>query len=369
MPYGTVNADVIQTSTSGGILGAGNASIMKNRIINGAMVIDQRNAGASVTPTADTYTLDRWLVSLTQASKFSVQQNAGSVTPPAGFTNYLGITSLSAYSITSTDVFYVKQAIEGYNIADLAWGTADAKTVTVSFWVRSSLTGTFGGAIRRGAGNIYVYPFTYSIPVANTWTQISVTITPPTTTWNSSTTNGVGLNLILGLGIGATYSGTAGSWQASDIYGATGATSVVGTNGATFYITGVQLEVGSSATGFEYRQYQQELALCQRYYEKSYNVDVVPATNTTTGGVWFITGSATGNIGGRVNFAVSKRATPTITTYPISGSPTGSWGSDFLGLLTANVIGIGTSGFSLYLSGGGSACGAALGHYVASIEL
>ena len=266
MAYGQVNADVIGTSVAGSNLGAGNASIMKNRLINSAMVIDQRNAGGSVTPTADTYTLDRFLVSLTQSSKFSVQQNAGSVTPPAGFTNYLGITSLSAYSITSTDVFYVKQAIEGYNIADLAWGTVDAKTVTVSFWVRSSLTGTFGGAIRRGAGNIYVYPFTYSIPVANTWTQISVTITPPTSVWNSNTANGVGLNLILGLGIGATYSGTSGSWQASDIYGATGATSVVGTSGATFYITGVQLEVGTTATNFDTRSYGTELALCQRYY-------------------------------------------------------------------------------------------------------
>jgi len=249
------------------VFNASSSMGFKNRIINGAMVIDQRNAGASVTPTADAYTLDRWQASLSASSKFSVQQNAGSVTPPAGFSSYLGVTSLSAYSITSTDTFYLRQAIEGFNTADFAWGTSSASSVTLSFWVRSSLTGTFGGAIRRGAGNIYVYPFTYTISAANTWEQKTVTIAGPTSTWNSNTTNGVGLNVLFGLGIGATYSGTAGSWQASDIYGATGATSVVGTNGATFYITGVQLEKGSTATSFDYRPYGTELQLCQRYYQ------------------------------------------------------------------------------------------------------
>lgn len=277
----------------------------KNRIINGAMVIDQRNAGASVTPTADTYTLDRWFFSLTQASKFSTQQNAGSVTPPAGFTNYLGVTSLSSYSISATDVFYVKQAIEGYNVSDLAWGTASAKTVTLSFWVYSSLTGTFGGAIRRGSGNIYVYPFTYTISSANTWTQISITITPPTSTWNSNTTNGIGLNVIFGLGVGSTYSGTAGSWQASDIYGATGAVSVVGTNGATFYITGVQFEVGTVATPFERRQYGTELMLCQRYYYRTVSQGVsYPLSNS--GGVYSTTAART-----ITTFPVRMRTNPT----------------------------------------------------------
>ena len=268
MPYGTVNADVIQTSTSGGILGAGNASIMKNRIINGAMVIDQRNAGASVTPTntgALTYTLDRWAGYGSVASKFSVQQNAGSVTPPVGFTNYLGVTSLSAYSVGSSDLFKVQQSIEGFNVADLQWGTANAKTVTVSFWVRSSLTGTFGGALQNNASNRN-YPFTYTISAANTWEQKSVTIAGDTTgTWESTTS--AGIQVVWGLGMGSSFSGTAGAWAAGNIQSATGATSVVGTSGATFYITGVQLEVGSSATGYEYRQYTTELQLCQRYYQ------------------------------------------------------------------------------------------------------
>jgi len=266
MAYGTVNADVVQSSVSGVSLGAGNATLMKNRIINGAMVIDQRNAGASVTVSTATYCVDRWGFSGSQASKFTAQQNAGSVTPPVGFSNYWGLTTISPVSLASGDYFVAYQVIEGYNVADFGWGTANAKTVTISAWVYSSLTGTFGGSLRSSTNN-YSYPFTYSIPVANTWTQISITIPGATSsTWN--TTNGQGILVNFALGVGSTYSGTAGSWSANNYLSATGATSVVSTNGATFYITGVQLEVGSSATGFEYRQYQQELALCQRYYQR-----------------------------------------------------------------------------------------------------
>jgi hypothetical protein len=238
--------------------------VLKNRIINGDMRIDQRNAGASVTITTGDYTLDRWAALATATSKYSVQQNAASVTPPVGFINYLGVTSLSAYSITSSDAFWLAQRVEGLNVADLAWGTANAATVTLSFWVRSSLTGTFGGSIQNSARN-RSYPFTYTISSANTWEQKTITIAGDTTgTW--LTTNGIGLRVLIGLGVGSTFSGTAGSWAGSDFRGATGATSVVGTNGATFYITGVQLEIGTSATPFERRLYGQELANCQRYY-------------------------------------------------------------------------------------------------------
>jgi hypothetical protein len=236
-----------------------------NRIINGAMVLDQRNAGASVTiPAAtNTYTLDRWIGYGTLASKFTVQQNAASVTPPVGFTNYLGATSSAATTVGTSDEYELIQKIEGFNVADLGWGTANAKTITLSAWVRSSLTGTFGGILANSSLN-RVYPFTYSIPVANTWTAISVTIAGDTTgTW--LTTNGTGIYLSFCLGAGATVSGTAGAWGSTYFASATGAVSVVATNGATFYITGVQLEVGSSATSFEYRQYTNELSLCQRY--------------------------------------------------------------------------------------------------------
>ena len=252
MYNGTITANAVTPSVN-----------MKNRIINGAMVIDQRNAGASITPTDGQFSVDRWGCRLSQSSKYSVQQNAGSVTPPVGFNYYLGVTSLSSYSVTSTDNFQLQYRIEGYNFGDLNWGTANAKTVTISFWVRSSLTGSFGGSFVNANGD-RSYPFSYTISSANTWTQISVTVAGDTSgTWN--TTNGRGVEIEFSLGCGSTYSGTAGAWATGFYLQPTGATSVVGTNGATFYITGVQLEVGSTATSFDYRPYGTELGLCQRY--------------------------------------------------------------------------------------------------------
>jgi hypothetical protein len=277
----------------------------RNRIINGGMVIDQRNAGASVTPANQQYTVDRWQAWTSASSKFSVQQNAGSVTPPAGFTNYMGITSLSAYSVGSSDYFAMRQQIEGFNVADLGWGTANAQTVTLSFWVRSSLTGTFGGTLLNNGVN-RSYAFTYTISSANTWEQKSITIVGDTTgTWEK--TNSTGIYVNFGLGVGSTYSGTAGSWGSSFIISATGATSVVGTNGATFYITGVQLEVGSTATSFDYRPIGTELGLCQRYYWKA---------NMGSGGEVY---GGLYNIGANrstilMPFHVTMRAQPSITT-------------------------------------------------------
>jgi hypothetical protein len=261
----TLNVNKI-ADASGGVL-APISSVMRNRIINGAMTINQRAFSGAITAD-NTYTLDRWYLQSSQASKITVSQNAGSVTPPAGFANYFGVTSSSAYSVTSGDYFAITQIIEGFNTADLNFGSASAKTITLSAWVYSSLTGTFGGCVTNGAFN-RSYPFTYTISSANTWTQISVTIAGDTTgTWVGAT-NGRGMYIQFGLGVGSTYNGTAGSWSANGYVSATGATSVVGTNGATFYITGVQLEVGTQATGFEYRQYGTEMTLCQRYYYKA----------------------------------------------------------------------------------------------------
>jgi hypothetical protein len=260
---GTILTVPAIADAQGGVL-APISSVMRNRIINGAMVIDQRNAGASLTANNTVFAVDRFRTYMSQSSKGTIQQNAGAVTPPAGFTNYLGFTSTSAYSVLSSDHFVITQYIEGFNAADLNWGTANAKTVTLSFWVRSSLTGTFGGSVQNSAFN-RSYPFTYTISAANTWEQKSVTIAGDTSgTWVGAT-NGVGMRVGFGLGVGSTLSGTAGAWAGSNFDSATGATSVVGTNGATFYITGVQLEVGTQATSFEYRQYTTELQLCQRY--------------------------------------------------------------------------------------------------------
>jgi hypothetical protein len=270
----------------------------KNRIINGAMVFDQRNAGASVTPTVSSYTLDRWIAILSQSSKYSIQQNAGAVTPPVGFTNYLGITSLSAYSITTSDYFSAYQGIEGLNVADLGWGTANAQTITLSFWVRSSLTGTFGGSVKNSATRSY--PFTYTISSANTWEQKSVTI-PGDTSGTWATDNSGGIYISLAFGVGSTYSGTAGAWASANYVSATGATSVVGTNGATFYITGVQLEKGATATAFDYRPYGTELILCQRYYQSV----AYPRT--------FVNLSGSNAFYTPVYFIVSMRTAPTVT--------------------------------------------------------
>lgn len=239
----------------------------KNRIINGAMVIDQRNAGAAVTPTTLAYTLDRWSAAEQTDGSMTVQQSSTAAT---GFTNSLLVTVTSAdTSLGATQYAVLRQAVEGFNVADLGWGTANAQTITLSFWVRSSLTGTFGGAIQNSAQD-RSYPFSYTISTANTWEYETVTI-PGDTTGTWLTTSGTGLSLWLGLGIGSTYSGTAGAWAGSLAFAPTGAVSLIGTNGATFYITGVQLEKGSTATSFDYRPYGTELALCQRYYEVFYN--------------------------------------------------------------------------------------------------
>jgi hypothetical protein len=306
---GTVNTSSFGSVTSipftgYNSIGTGNSSAMKNRIINGAMVIDQRNSGSSVTPAggSSTYTLDRFYIYASQASKLTVQQNAGSVTPPVGFTKYLGVTSSSAYSVLSSDVFVLSQPIEGLNIFDLAWGTANAKTITLSFQVYSSLTGTFGGCLRNGANN-RSYPFTYTVSSANTWTSISVTVAGDITgTW--ATDNSTGMYVFWGLGVGSSNSGTAGSWSGGTYASATSAVSVVGTNGATFYITGVQLEVGLAATGFEYRQYGTELALCQRYYQSVGN-NVLTSGLYVAGGGLFMSHD--------IFFKTTMRTSPTVT--------------------------------------------------------
>lgn len=317
MTYGTVNADAIVDSN--GAVFSPSSSLFKNRIINGAMVIDQRNAGTSVTPTvtgSNVYTLDRFAVAISQASKFSVQQNAASVTPPAGFTKYLGITSTSAYSVLTGDYFVVGQTIEGLNIADLGWGTASAATVTLSFWVRSSLTGTFSGSLNNSAQD-RSYPFTYTISSANTWEQKSITIAGDTTgTW--LTTNGNGIKLWFSLGMGSTLSGTAGAWAGAAYFSATGATSVVGTNGATFYITGVQLEKGSTATSFDYRPYGTELQLCQRYYWRFDGFNGLYAV--AAGSVY----NATTTARVYLKYPITMRSAPTVS---IAGSLTSSGGS------------------------------------------
>ena len=346
-----------------GVAAPANSMGFRNRIINGDMRIDQRNAGASVTPASFSYTLDRWRVVQTAASKFSVQRNAGSVTPPPGYSSYLGVTSLSAFSATS-DVFAIYQPIEGLNTSDLQFGSATASVVTLSFWVRSSLTGTFGGTIKNGTGN-RSYPFTYTISAANTWEQKSITM-PGDTAGSWATDNSIGISVVFGLGVAASSSGSAGSWIATDVWSATGATSVVGTNGATFYITGVQLEAGSVASPFERRDYGRELIMCQRYYFKTFPNTTAPAQNAGTGGSVLVVpaGSGAGWMVFNLFMPVQMRTAPTVTTFNPSAA-NANWSNSAV----AQVADTTDARILLNNSSGGSAGTSGYLHVTASAEL
>jgi len=343
----------------------------KNRIINGAMQIDQRNAGALNT-NANGYITDRFYVAQTTNGKLNAQQNLNSVTPPAGFTNYLGVTVVSAYSVTSSDIYYINQPIEGYNTADFAFGTASAATVTLSFWVRSSLTGTFGVRLINSAGN-RSYVATYNISSANTWEQKSVTIPGDTTgTWIGAT-NGIGIQVLWTLAAGSNFQSTANSWQNGNYTTTSAQTQLVGTNGATFYITGVQLEKGVTATSFDCRPITTELQLCQRYYEKTYAQGVAPGTAgvvgyNTNGGLTNLNTAAHG-CRGYSSFRVIKRATPTVVCYDTLGNN----GKVNFPDTTANVT-IGyqdqvDSGFIVEAASASSADGRMYWHWTATAEL
>jgi len=275
----------------------------KNRIINGAMVIDQRSSGTvtASNTSAQIYLVDRWAYRVftgSAASKISFQRSS---VAPDGFVNSMLVTSLSSYSIGSSDAFQFRQPIEGFNIADFGWGTANAKPVTLSFWVRSSLTGTFGGGVWNATDTRF-YVFSYSISAANTWEFKTVTITGETSgVWN--TTNGIGLNVSFSLGAGASLQGTSGSWGTSVLIAPTGQVNVSGTNGATWQVTGVQLEKGATATSFDYRPYTTELQLCQRYYFK-----VATTASNATFGAGFANDATRARI--FVPFAVEMRIDP-----------------------------------------------------------
>lgn len=297
-------------------VGGGNISPQtgfRNRIINGDMRIDQRNGGAAVTPTESSYTLDRWQFGTTVASKCSVQRNAGAVTPPSGFSNYLGVTSVSAYTLNTGDRIGLFQNIEGFNTADLAWGTANAQPITISFWVRSSLTGAFGGTAANAAYN-RGYVYSYTINAANTWEYKTITIPGDTTgVWQTDSSTGLAISWAVAVHSG--LQGAPGAWSSTVSFAPAGQVNLAGTNGATFYITGVQLEKGSVATPFEFRNIGQELALCQRYCLFLGNYGAGGVLTLARG---FSTGGTSGwRIG--VETPVSLRAAPTITPVNLTG--------------------------------------------------
>jgi len=292
----------------------------RNKIINGAMVFDQRNAGAVVT--AEAYLVDRWRVWRNQT--YDIQQVTDA---PAGFSNSLRVTKTNT---TQSTYGYLVQYIEGFNFADMAFGTANAKIVTLSFWVKSSVTGTFSAGLINSASN-RSYPATYTISAANTWEYKTITIAGDTSgTW--LTTNGIGAGVWFNFGAAGTA--TANTWNSTDATsGVTGNANLGTTNGATFYITGVQLEAGSVATPFEHRQYGQELALCQRYYQT--NLPSTSYAGTTTGVRLVVVG------------AISMRAAPSVALI------NGANAMEDFGVNQRNISSLASSSLSFGTSTGG----------------
>ena len=347
-----------------GTINASNDFGLKNRIINGAMVIDQRNAGAAVTADG-AFAVDRFSLNEDTDGTYSAQRDT---TAPAGFVNSLKWTTTTADSSLAAGQYSgIAQQIEGFNVADLGFGTASASAITLSFWVRSSLTGTFGGSFRNSANN-RSYPFTYTINAANTFEYKTVTVAGDTSgTW--LTDNSAGLKIHFGLGVGSTFSGTAGSWAGANYLSATGAVSVIGTLNATFYITGVQLEKGSTATSFDYRPFGTELALCQRYYETNFPPGVAVGSVSLPGFVSTNSSTNSPSEASGVQFSVKKRAVPTIVIYHIT---TGTAGSVYRVSDAASVAvtptHIGQSGIA-FLALASSSANGYYWNYIASAEL
>ena len=289
------------------VAGGVNTGLNDNRLVNGDMRIDQRNAGASGTATG--YTVDRWIVQTTQAGKGQWGRNLNAFSTPAGFPYYLGFQSAAAYTVLAGDVFAFRQLIEADMVSDFAWGTANAQSVTLSFWVLSNNpTGTFSGSVRNGAGT-RSYPFTFSIPIQAVWYKIAITIPGDTAgTWALSG-NGSGLEIAFDLGTGATYRGPANAWASANYVGVTGSGSIISINGAELAITGVKLETGSVATPYNRQSLAKSMADCQRYYQQG---DV------------FVSGygAAAGTIYGSYYFPVTMRAAPTVAYNGLSYSNT-----------------------------------------------
>ena len=316
-----IRADVVQALTtaqqSQATANIGLGLSFRNRLINGDHRFDQRNEGSGSTA-INVYMTDRWTYLASQTGKLTWGQNLNAITPPVGFSSYLGFQSASAYSVGSSDYFVFGQLVEGLNFYDLGWGTANALAATLSFWVRSSLTGTFGGVVRNFAST-RSYPFTYSIAAANTWTYISIAIPGDTSgTWVGASTAGA-LSILLGLGIGSGQVGSPGSWASAGAAGASGAVSLVGTNSATFYITGAQFEAASTPTTFERRPWLIEHLLCQRYYFKTWAPGTPVATAASQDSVLSFIGSGAGYWS--LPYPTPMRVVPTTVIYDASGNP------------------------------------------------
>lgn len=317
------------TSINGGQLAG-----LRNRIINGDMRIDQRNAGAAVTLTTSIvlYAADRFACNKgTAGATAAVQQQAASL-PSAGFEkcNVYSVSVGAAPAAGDLNVMY--QVIEGYNVQDLQWGTANAKTITVSFWAKQTVAGTYGFSINStSVARSYVQTFTITAP--NVWQYFSITI-PGDTTGTYAKDNTAGMYITWDMGSGTSAETTAGSWQAGNFKRTSACAKQIQATG-TFYLTGVQVEVGSTATAFEFRPIGMELALCQRYYQASGSAETIFSGNVTNAQLYYMT----------VRFPVPMRATPTTisvtntaaTSFPaVASTPAGSSTAGFYLSRTAN---------------------------------
>ena len=360
-------ADLAGSADAGGLTG-------RNLIINGACVIDQRNSGSSVT-TSGSYPVDRFFVNNATDATFSAQQSTD-VPSGQGFTTSLKITFPTGdASIGTTQYANIQQYIEGFNVANLGFGNSGAKTVPLSFWVKASVTGQYSYAIYNSAED-RVNPQAFTINTADTWEFKSITYTGDTTgTW--LTTNGKGLVVTLYTALGSSFLGSAG-WNSGGTFGVTGQANAMASNGNTFYITGVQLEVGDTATPFEHEDYGTTLGKCQRYFETSFDGGV-STTNTSNSGVvgWGgYSGSTTTSFIGQaaIQYRVSKRAQPTVTIYDLaSPRATGALHRYQLGGAANNgqnatVTDNGTIGFNIYSSGTTAGTGIVF-HYTSDAEL
>lgn len=298
----------------------------RNRVINGDMVIDQQNAGTSVvvSTTATVYSVDT-MAAQGQIAKgvFTLQQLQ--TIPPTNFTNYLHVAVTTADgSIAAGATYTLQNRIEGYCIRDFNWGTVNAKTVAVSFWARSSRTGTFSASLYQSAGSLNSYVFNYTINSANTWQYFTVTIPGPTSGTFDNTT-GIGIRIFWDLGCGTSSETTAGSWQSGNFFRTAGSVKLIDTISSTLDVTGVQMELGTSSTPFEFRPYATELVMCQRYLETTYfGVVIGSASNNFYDSANAVQINTTTMRSQSMPFKVLKRAAPTVTLYSTSGVA-GQW--------------------------------------------
>jgi len=348
---------------------------LKNLIINGDMRIAQRGTSATITGGSVCHTVDRFIMNIDTTifnSIATMGQNLDSLTPPSDFSNYVGIQINTGTALSGNPYYNFRQQIEGNNLSHLKIGTSDAKTITLSFWVRSTLTGDFSFSLRNGASN-RSYVTTYNIASANTWEKKTITITGDTTgTWAVNNTIGLTVNWGLGNSSGNFSTSTLNEWQAGSLTGATTGVDLVATTNAKWYITGVQLEINDTATPFENRMYSQELAMCQRYYCKSYNTTTAPATNTSNG-INIIGGStqASGYQYMCLVFPQDMRTTPSITFYRDNGADnTWEWRRSGASGTIAPVAPYGsTRQMQMYVNAGGAyVVSLVWGHWVASAE-